>query len=192
MSRVPCPFTSRNWRPFLFRSCNGDSSVGQQQTYTIHHLSREMVEQGQTKTMTPSNVVDLAYSADASMLAVVTEDKRVWVWRRTPSGDEIKKREPPLSTPEEKRETEPREKRQELLGWRELPKKPTSVTFAPAVAGDRYSGSEKGEVRNSEVGMRVISVAAISRKQQLRGLFSIFLPYGGKVLAPSLNPKISR
>lgn len=130
-----------------------------------------MVEQGQSKTLTASNAVDLAYSADASMLAVVTEDKRVWVWRRTSSGYETKKRERLLSTPEEKGKTEPREKRQELLGWRELPKKPTSVTFAPASAGDRYSGRENGEVRESEGGLRVISIAAINRKQQPRGLF---------------------
>lgn len=137
--------------------------------------------------MMASNAVDLAYSADASMLAVVTEDKRIWVWRRTSSGYEVKKRERPLSTPKEKGETEPLDERQELLGWRELPKKPTSVTFAPAAAGDRYSGSEKGEVRERKGGLRVISVAAINRKWQLRGFG--FLPCVGKVLTSSLNPK---
>ncbi|CAM9600338.1 unnamed protein product, partial [Laminaria digitata] len=79
----------------------------------------EILHDGQDKP--GANGVDIAYSADASMVAMATEDKRVRVWRtgrgagRTTSGDDMG---------EEPAELEPAGA---LLGEREIPKKPTSI-----------------------------------------------------------------
>lgn len=88
-----------------------------------------------------ANGVDIAYSADASMMAIATEDKRVRVWRtgRVAGLD---------STDEECAKLEPGT----LLGEREIPKKPTSILFSPTRPGGDGGGGggagvEKGEVK---------------------------------------------
>lgn len=83
-----------------------------------------------------SNAVDLAYSADASMIAVATEDKHVWVWRTGRAG--------PGTVGEA---CEGGVGLGSLLGCREVPKKPTSVLFAPAATrGDDAEQKSRDEV----------------------------------------------
>ena len=120
----------------------------------VNYLSQESSvdhdhEQGQTVKRTGSNAVDLAYSADASMLAVVTEDKHVCVWRTTTDckARRLEETQQPSSPPPPGGGMGTSRRRRALLGRRGVPKKPTSVSFAPAAAADRgSSGEERGEV----------------------------------------------
>lgn len=96
---------------FFFAARPGpDNSSG---SCTIHKLLHD----GQEKP--GARGVDIAFSADASMVALATEHKRLWVWRSGAS-----------DAPEEKEGV-----LGELVGEREIPKKPTSVLFAPAAGG---------------------------------------------------------
>ena len=98
----------------------------------------EILHEGQDKP--GANAVDIAYSADASMMAMATEDKRVRVWRtgRTAGPDTMD---------EERAKLEPGT----LLGEREIPKKPTSVLFSPTGTGDGGGSGGGARVEEGEV-----------------------------------------
>lgn len=103
------------------RSCSGVN------TFDLSHEGKD------------SDAIDLAYSADASMLAIATEDKHLRVSR---TGGLVG------AQTEDERDEERREVAGRYIGSREIPKKPTSVLFAPCRDGGTDGGGQgKTEVR---------------------------------------------
>lgn len=98
-----------------------------------------------------ASAVDIAYSADGCMVATAAEDKQVRVWRTGVMGtaDDACKPTPAGAAAAG-----------EMLGQRELPKKPTSLLFAPAAAsapagrssGGGGGGGDDGKVAHATTG----------------------------------------
>lgn len=74
-----------------------------------------------------ANIIDLAYSSDASMLVLATEDKHLRLHRTTKrwGGGEGARKQPGSVCNDDATE----------LGQREIPKKPTRVLFSPTPDG---------------------------------------------------------
>lgn len=87
-----------------------------------------------------TTAVDIAYSADAGLVATATEDKRVRVWR---TGVALDSEGAAAAAAPVVGESEASAAAGNMLGERELPKKPTSILFAPvATAGGGAGGGD--------------------------------------------------
>lgn len=95
-----------------------------------------------------TSAVDIAYSVDACMIATATEDKQVRVWRTGVVVDASHNASKPMAAAPAPAPAAAGE----LLGQRELPKKPTSLLFAPvATAVAPAGGGGKGKAQLDEV-----------------------------------------
>ena len=91
-----------------------------------------------------TTAVDIAYSADGGLVATATEDKRVRVWRTRVVSDSAGA--PPPGGDAKPGIAEPAAAAGNMLGERELPKKPTSILFAPVAAPGGGGDKQREEV----------------------------------------------
>eukprot|EP00752_Nemacystus_decipiens_P010900 g9688.t1 len=118
----------------------------------------EAAGKGSAAGASGTSAVDIAYSEDASMVATASEDKQVRVWRTGVPGTSDGAGEPATAGAAG-----------EVLGQRELPKKPTSLLFAPVATGPASGGGggggdDDGNVADGKGKARVDEVLVVADK----------------------------
>lgn len=111
-------------------SAGGETpSTAQEETAAAATAATAAAKEDAAGAASSTTAVDIAYSADASMVATATEDKQVRVWRTgvVNTADNASKPTPAAAAAAAVATGE-------VLGQRELPKKPTCLLFAPATA----------------------------------------------------------
>lgn len=145
----------------------GDESKGGQKERNRDPTTTTNNAANNGETTCAGNAVDLAYSSDASMLAVATDDKRLNLWctgstsgkNKSPVANMETKLfaeqgqgdVPVLGIPGQGQERQQRDRSMgetavagSMIGTREIPKKPTSVLFA-RVSGPPDVAAEGGK-----------------------------------------------
>lgn len=131
--------------------------------------------EGGTAADTGATAVDIAYSADASMVAIATEGKHVRVWRTGVSAGITMDKQEALKAVGDDGSTSKTATMTEataaavaagdMLGEQEIPKKPTSILFAPVPAagadggGGGGGGDENGAAAGSREQQEVLVIA---------------------------------
>lgn len=126
-----------------------------------------------------ASAVDIAYSGDASMVAIATEDKRVCVWRTGAAQSTATKVEPVAAAAAAAAGAAG-----DVLGERDLPKKPTCVLFAPvkAAAGGAGSGGGGGGVASADGGKETATDEVIVIADKCGDAYAAPLPDPSKAL----------